>query len=1040
MSVRSELFKRLSQPRARARTEAEIQSDVRQLLLGEDFGLDTPYGVPRLEEQVGDGTRRRIDVAVGATVIEVKKSLESTATVAEHEAQLGGYVAQRMQQSRTRYNGILTDGRTWWLYEIDPATEELTRRSVFELSTVEKAGSLVEWLQAVLATHSNVKPTKSTIEAYLGASSPAYAQDKAFLSALYETLSDDPTVALKQQLWGKLLRSALGTSFEESQDLFINHTMLVIEAMAIGHAVMGVPLAELAADIPRFMRGDEFENSGIRNVMEPGFFDWILAAEDGQRFAAQIVRRVGVFDWSQIDHDVLKVLYESIIGARTRKHLGEYYTPDWLAEGIVAEVVTDPLSQRVLDPACGSGTFPFHVIRRMTAAATEAGWTNRQIVSHVQNHVFGLDIHPVSIVLARITYLLALGEHLMGERGDVWVPIHLGDSIQWHQPANYESNTVRIDTTSTDLTVESEEGSGGLFSLAHILAFPLTNIDDPGTFDRLVTELTDRASQYTDPRKSKPSIASVLNKYAIPAGDDFDTLVETFNLLCDLNAEGRDSIWGYFVRNQVRPLWLSMDSRRVDVLVGNPPWVAYRYMTPAMQEQFREFSQHLNLWHGRTLATHQDLVGLFIARAAERYLRDGGKFGFVTPLALLNRQQYEGFRAGKWGQRLRGQITTLWDLDKVRPKGDLFPVPAGVIFGTRATHEIGVDARTVPYGTTSEKVIVEGLRDVTGWEASKTNFTFTTVPNRALTATSDESGSPYRANVIQGANIVPRSLFFVVEEPSTSRLGMSAGRMAVRSARSNLEKPPWKNLEDLTGVIENRHLYDVHLGSTIAPFRLLTPWKAILPIENDKLLTEEVLEHRTDGLGAWWQSASERWEENKSKSSRLSLWDQLNYQNKLTRQLGANTHRVVYSASGTSIAAARLDDPRAAIEHALYWLPARNKEEARYLTAILNAPITTTTVADYQSRGLFGRRHFDTYVWRLPIPRYDAADPLHRELANLASEAEELAATVDIDNVGFQAARSRIRKALELAGLASRLDLSTSSLFDVTNAIETPDK
>src|SRR5699024_9468723 len=148
------------------------------------------------------------------------------------------------------------------------------------------------------------------------------------------------------------------------------------------------------------------------------------------------------------------------------------------------------------------------------------------------------------------------------------------------------------------------------------------------------------------------------------------------------------------------------------------------------------------------------LVALFVARAAERYLHDGGTFGFVTPLALLNRQQYEGFRSGKWGPRLRGHITSLWDLDKIRPKGDLFPVPAGVIFGTRATQDIGVDAKTVPYGTPSEKIVIEGLRNITGWDASQANFTFTTVPNRALTATAEPDSSPYRANVTQGATIV----------------------------------------------------------------------------------------------------------------------------------------------------------------------------------------------------------------------------------------------------------------------------------------------
>ena len=165
---------------------------------------------------------------------------------------------------------------------------------------------------------------------------------------------------------------------------------------------------------------------------------------------------------------------------------------------------------------------------------------------------------------------------------------------------------------------------------------------------------------------------------------DYSLLAETFTTLCELNAEGRDSIWGFYIRNQVRPLWLSMPSRRVDVLIGNPPWVAYRYMTPDLQEKYRAFSNRYNLWHGGAVATQQDLVGLFITRSVAKYLNDGGTFGFVTPLAVLSRKAYEGFRAGRWGTYLRGEFTETWDLDKMRPRG-FFPVPSAVVFGTRHT-------------------------------------------------------------------------------------------------------------------------------------------------------------------------------------------------------------------------------------------------------------------------------------------------------------------------------------------------------------------
>jgi hypothetical protein len=59
----------------------------------------------------------------------------------------------------------------------------------------------------------------------------------------------------------------------------------------------------------------------------------------------------------------MKVLYESVIAPDTRHRLGEYYTPDWLAAAMVEKAVDDPLQQRVLDPACGSGTFLFQAVR-----------------------------------------------------------------------------------------------------------------------------------------------------------------------------------------------------------------------------------------------------------------------------------------------------------------------------------------------------------------------------------------------------------------------------------------------------------------------------------------------------------------------------------------------------------------------------------------------------------------------------------------------------------------------------------------------------
>lgn len=1023
MTAPQSLITRLASPEATGRTEADIQSDIKTLLTTADFDLDTP----RLEEQIGDGSRRRIDIATGATVIEVKKRLTNDTADADYINQLAGYVTTRMSQDGSRYNGILTDGKTWWLFEQSPADSSFVRRSTFELAPGATGVGLVEWLQAVLATRSNISPTHANIESLLGASSPAYGQDVAYLLDLYDQVRTNPTVGLKRDLWARLLRSALGTGFDADNDkLFIDHTLLVVEASVIGHAVMGLPLDDLIQRPERLLSGDEFRQAGIYNVIESGFFDWILLADGGQKYLARTVKRIQMFDWSDIDHDALKILYESVINADVRKGMGEYYTPDWLAEGVTAKVLDNPLEQSALDPACGSGTFLFQAIRRIITAAEAAGWDSPTIVEHVQNHVFGLDIHPVSVLLARVTYLLALGEHLH-DRGDVWVPVHLGDSMQWYQPGDHEENVFTINTDGVDL---ADVQDATLFSIARTLAFPLNSLGDTDTFDQLVTAMTDRAKEHTDPAAPRPEVDSVLKRFGItPNTEDYTLLAETFTTLCDLNAEGRDSIWGFYIRNQVRPLWLSMPGRRVDVLIGNPPWVAYRYMTPDLQEKYRAFANRYNLWHGGAVATQQDLVGLFITRSVAKYLNDGGTFGFVTPLAVLSRKAYEGFRAGRWGTYLRGEFTETWDLDQMRPHG-FFPVPSAVVFGTRHTFHDPTKVNEEPAcGFPSTKKVLSGLRVRNDWPATYEALTVTEAKNIELGTDAGER-SPYNEVVVNGATIFPRMLFFVEEQTqTTSRLGRAQGTTTVESYRTSLEKEPWKSQPSWSATLPSRYVFDVHLGSTLVPFGLLEPWRAVLPIDRQQLMDEQQISNANNGLRDWWRDVSQRWEDNKTKQSKLSLMDNLDYQRKLSKQLNAVKHRVVYTASGNTIAAARLANPRALTEHALYWLPASGEGEAKYLTAILNAPVTTEMVAVYQSRGLFGGRHIDKNVWRLPIPKFDPADPLHMQLVDLADKAEEVAAGVDAGTYGFQKHRRLVRDALATAGITGPLNAAVKTLL-----------
>ncbi|MCK4734840.1 MAG: N-6 DNA methylase [Methanophagales archaeon] len=64
---------------------------------------------------------------------------------------------------------------------------------------------------------------------------------------------------------------------------------------------------------------------------------------------------------------------------KVRHDLGEYFTPDWLAELVLKEVEYDgDLEKRVLDPACGSGTFLVLAIKEVKNYAEEHFVTDKR--------------------------------------------------------------------------------------------------------------------------------------------------------------------------------------------------------------------------------------------------------------------------------------------------------------------------------------------------------------------------------------------------------------------------------------------------------------------------------------------------------------------------------------------------------------------------------------------------------------------------------------------------------------------------------------
>lgn len=185
--------------------------------------------------------------------------------------------------------------------------------------------------------------------------------------------------------------------------------------------------------------GGIFGQALVQNFLEGDFFGWYLEEwnDDIAEAMQAIIRALRQYDAStfQVEpdqtRDLLKKLYQYLLPKKLRHDLGEYYTPDWLAELVLNEVGYDgDLTKRILDPACGSGTFLALEIRRARQWGQEKPWGERQTLDGILKGIVGFDLNPLAVITARTNYLIALGDLLRHRRGQIEIPVYLCDAVQ----------------------------------------------------------------------------------------------------------------------------------------------------------------------------------------------------------------------------------------------------------------------------------------------------------------------------------------------------------------------------------------------------------------------------------------------------------------------------------------------------------------------------------------------------------------------------------------------------------------------------------
>jgi rubrerythrin len=795
----------------------------------------------------------RIDLSVGRVVFEFKRSLKDKKKRREGIQQLKTYLSS--DEFKDAPFGILTDGKTFEVYKLEkgnlnqvesfslPDLEHLPDLSEEEVKALKK---FLYKLDAYLLGNLKVPLTSSTLVRFLGYNSQVFVKVYSALREAYERVKDLKEVSLKFNQWKRYMELVYGKNLKD--ELFFRHTYLSVLIKILSGQLLEVPYDS----IWKLLSGEVFERFGIKNYIDKDFFGWIFEKEikDNLDELFEEIDHLLEFKFEmgnlseELEEDLLKELYQNIVTRGEREILGEYYTPDWLVERILGEVLKDKdiRTLKVLDPACGSGSFLFFAIKRKR----EENVPLREILSSV----VGLDINPLAVLIARTNYLLALGkEFLKNRHEEIFLPVYTADALRVYVSKHTDLYGSKISVELNGFKVEipippkSSDREQDLkitdLYIERIVEWAKEQV--PKTEERFVEDF------WRWLERNYPEDEKIISPYFAGYSRSFERQI------LELVRKKGDDIWTFVLKNIYKPLFLK---EKFDLIVGNPPWLVYNSMHKGLQKFFEEFLKAYRIKYGGHLKTHLELATAFLVLTAGFYLKPEGEIAFVMPHSLLNGDQNSWFRKSYHSlmaqernfPTLSLDILKIFDLKEVSP---LFNVPSVVIFAKKKNEgfkkEIPATVfkgklpkRNARFGE-AQKYLTEIEKTLYFVETGRVNY-WVYDPQRL-------GVSPYKNHFREGATIVPRSFWFV--EIEKSPYGFSEKSIPIRSKKLGDEKVEF----ELRGNVPKRFFFKTLLSKRLYPFGFTEFDLVVLPLKITSKEEEELkkLKEEIDTVYRWWR-------------------------------------------------------------------------------------------------------------------------------------------------------------------------------------------
>jgi hypothetical protein len=741
--------------------------------------------------------------------------------------------------------------------------------------------------------------------------------------------------------------------------------------------------------------GKLFRDAGIANMLAGDFFSWYVDDIDWGSFSAEVdglVQKLSMIDFDvakkspDSTRDLFKGIYQSFVPGALRHALGEFYTPDWLAEHAL-NTIGWQTKYGLLDPTCGSGTFLLEALRRRLNGREE-----HQRAEDLLKDLSGIDLNPLAVLTAKVSLVVYLAPYL-DPNNPVRIPVFLADTIN----SATSKNGIYYHDLQTGQGVQSFEVPEKVIhhrDFFQIFALIRSLIDADYDADTIFHTLL---AMYA---------AGFLH------ADEQESLLKTIHTLVDLHKQNWSGIWCSLIAERFAAGAIAP----VPFICGNPPWVKWSHLPPEYAEFIKPRCIELGVfskdrWVG---GIESDISTVITYEAIDKWLSDGGKLGFFITGTLFTTESSAGFRRFELNKKgIPFGVDLVEDFREVKPFEKVNNHATFLVVTKNQALHYPVPYRLWSSGARSYFLNAEEFYS----HATHKDLLASPMPGK--------EGGPW----LKGSreeHKVWKHVFAPGKRYYGAHNGVTTDRngifwVYIRDLSPDGKTCTIQNASEIgrtTGIptirkrVETDHIFPLLRGRNISAFRanpepelhILLPQRQMhgdpdLPVTAS--LTWEFLSQFKEHLEK--RSSLQRFQKGKPY---WSLWN-------VGLDYTFSPYKIVWKEmSGNRFAAAYIglfDDPylgsKVVIpDHKLYFVSVDTEDEAAYITGILNAPFVGSAIQAYASQLSLGV----SVVEYLHIPKRDARKAYHAHMIELSKQITKSGTVTENDRKNLDELASNI--------------------------------